>query len=94
MITSQYYPGSSITLSAAFTSPTSGALVDPTMVSLEVQVPDGTIAHPTVIPVTVGQYSASFTATVSGTYTQRWVGAGANAQVAESVFLVLPTGIL
>jgi len=40
MITSQYYPGSSITLSAAFTSPTSGVLVDPTMVSLEVQVPD------------------------------------------------------
>jgi hypothetical protein len=93
MISSPYFPGSTITLSAQFTSPGTGDLVDPATVAGVVAAPDGTLTTLVVIKDTVGQYHAIFTASVSGTHTQRWVGTGTHSQVAESEFVVLPTGI-
>ena len=94
MLSSPYYPGSYIILSAQFSDPASGAGVDPTTVTVQIQQPDGTIATPTPSRISTGYYTAVYVAPVSGTFTQRWVGAGANAQVSEATFAVLPSGIL
>ena len=94
MITTQYFPGSSIYLTATFTDPVSGILVDPTTVTIKIQAPDGTLAAPSATRLTVGEYRATYVPAVSGTFTQRWEGVGSYPQVSEAQFVVLPSGIL
>lgn len=94
MLTSPYYPGSSIYLFATFSDPVSGVNVDPTTVTLTIQVPGGTHVTPTVVRVTTGEYKATYVPSVSGTFTQRWEGVGSYPQVSEAQFVVLPSGIL
>ena len=88
-----YFPGSTTTLVGSFAAAETGGAVDPALVTLTVQRPDGGVDTPSVTRIAAGQYQAEYTMPVAGIYTQRWEGSAPYAQVAEARFEVLPSGM-
>lgn len=69
-----------------------GALVDAGVTPVcTVTLPDGSTATPAVTHPSTGTYKATFTTTLAGRHTVRWVATGANAQVYTDVFNVSAT---
>lgn len=61
---------------------------NPTTVTVTVTDPAGTTSTPTASTAATGIYTASFTPTVAGLHTVRWVGAGAVVDAKDDAFRV------
>lgn len=86
----QYIAGTNIVLTVNFKS-AAGVLTDPTTVTAEVRLPDGTIAALTVAKTAVGIYTANYTPLVNGLFAYRFEGAGALVAAAEGAFVAQTT---
>ena len=80
-----YITGDAVTLTATFKD-SSGALADPTDVTLEVQDPNGTITTytyslSTITKSSTGIYTRNVSLTDNGTWEYEWQGTGAVAKV-------------
>jgi uncharacterized protein YfaS (alpha-2-macroglobulin family) len=89
-----YHRGETVTATATFTDPASGAGLDPSNVTLTVRKPDGTTTSPAVARTGAGQYTADFPTAGQpvGIYRLEWIGTGAGA-VAPAAFEVLPSKV-
>lgn len=67
----------------------SGALANAGAVTLTVTLPDGTTASPSVTNPTTGNYTASYTPTLAGRHTVRWLATGANASAYSDALTVI-----
>lgn len=77
----EYISGTLLELTCDFTKVSDGSFADPTSVTCKVKgpAPGNVVTDLTSVVVKndVGQYSAPFTPTVAGIYTQQWIGTGA-----------------
>lgn len=89
-----YDVGDQTTLSATFTTVSTGAVVDPTTVTLKIKRPGGNeTSHVygtdvNVIKDSTGKYHYVLTLDASGDWYQRWVGTGAVVTAGEKVIRV------
>lgn len=83
-----YEIGDSVRLSVTFTDVVSGALVNPTAVSLTLRLPDGTNANTLLVNPSTGNYYADYLTAQPGVHAYRWAGTGAHAAASEGVFVV------
>ncbi len=88
-----YDVGDAARLAVAFTS-LSGALTDPTTVTLTIQAPDNTQTTPSVVHDSTGKYHYDLSITQSGVYLYRYVGTGAVAAVEEGQIMVRSTTLV
>lgn len=84
----KYDIGDGIRLSVVFSDATNGAPGDPTVVTLTLQTPDGTVSGLIVERDAVGRYHADYLTVQPGVHTYRWAGTGALPSAAEGVFTV------
>ncbi len=68
---------------------TAGDLADATAITLTITLPDGTTATPVTANPSTGRYTASYTPTVAGRFSVRWVASGTNASAYTDAFTVL-----
>lgn len=66
-----------------------GVLANATAVTLTVTLPDDTTATPVTANPSTGRYTASYTPTVAGRFSVRWVATGTNASAFTDTFTVL-----
>lgn len=89
-----YNIGDLLRLRATFTD-ISGAVADPTTVTLKVKAPSGTVTtytYPgTVSRLSTGIYYYDFPVTASGTHYYNWAGSGAYTAADEASFVVVTT---
>lgn len=71
-----YVVGSPVHLTASFTD-ASGALVDPTAVTVTITKPDGTTTSPTASRLSLGDYYYDYTPTMAGIHQFYFAGTGA-----------------
>lgn len=84
----QYVPGQQVELDITFTN-LLGVLTDPTTVTAEVLLPDGTVSALTVTHPSTGLYSALYTPPfLTGFYRYRFQGVGNLVAAAEGIFNV------
>jgi len=90
-----YLVGQIVRLAITFTD-ASSALIDPTTVTLKVQLPDNTqITYSgTVVHDSLGKYHQDFTVTEAGTYLFRWDGEGGVSALQEGSFVVHATTLV
>jgi hypothetical protein len=86
----QYTADTMVRITVAITQTVNGAPIDPTMVSLKVKLPDGTVYDitSTIAKDGVGLYHADYTPTTVGLYIYEWIGTGAAEVVSVGQFLV------
>ena len=84
----QYEIGDGVRISVVFTNAISGALVNPSTVSLILKCPDGSEPLLVVENPTIGSYYADYLTTQPGVHTFRWAGAGAHPAASEGNFVV------
>lgn len=91
-----YTIGSIVHLTATFTD-ASGALVNPTTVTVAITDPAGTVTTPSAVNDSTGKYHYDYTTTLAGQFQFYFIGTGTNAAVQlPDVFTVGPitTGAL
>lgn len=91
-MSNSFLSGSYIKIQAAFKT-SAGTLVDPTTVELTLTPPSGVHTHPALTHPSIGIYYCNYTlvAAPAGTYTYKFVGAGAAIAVNEDTFTVVAT---
>ena len=82
-----YQIGDLVQVTGSFTDST-GTLVDPTSVNLQVLNPQGQTSLQSPSRVSVGVYYANISAVTSGTYSYRFSGTGAVTAADQNSFLV------
>lgn len=94
LIINDYYLGTTIRLSGAFSDPAS-APVDPSSVTVKVLAPDGSVTtfvygvDSALIKDDVGLYHLDYLADQAGEYCHRWEGTGAATVVTQAQFNVV-----
>lgn len=79
--------GDVVELEGKFTD-VAGAPANPGAVALRVRKPDGSVLTPTPTSSVVGTWSATLSVDLSGWWTFRFIGTGANAAAEEGRFFV------
>lgn len=88
-----YYVGDLVNLQGTFTDTTSGALVNPTTVTMAVKAPDGTQTTPTPTNVSTGIYHYQQSATQAGVWTWKMVSTGTGQAANRGSFEVDEIGL-
>lgn len=82
-----------VALNCTFTDAT-GVLVDPTAVTVEIRLPDKTLATYTPDQLSTGVYSYNLVTTLPGVYSYRFVGTGAVIAANEAKLNVIPSNVV
>jgi len=88
-----YLVGNEVQLNASFTN-SSGALVDPTTITVQIQDPSGNLSSYAASKTSVGVYYYTYTPSLTGAYFYVFTGSGAVVAAAQGQFNVLPQSIV
>jgi hypothetical protein len=89
-MSNSYIIGNILVLSGVFKT-AAGVLIDPTTVTLNVRLPDGTTVTPAVTHDSTGMYHANYQPAIGGIFYYRFVGTGAAIAAAQQQFTIVPS---
>lgn len=95
MSTNNYTVGTLVRVSTVVTQIVGGSPIDPTTITLTLELPDGTIVDLTsaIVRDSTGNYHADYTPVAFGLHQYEWAGTGA-AQVAKVGSFIVNQGPL